>query len=35
MIVEVGCTGNTLQESLTAVRYFADAASKVLLGLYK
>ncbi|SHI07333.1 stage II sporulation protein P [Sporobacter termitidis DSM 10068] len=35
MIVEIGCTGNTLQESLTSVRYFADAASKVLLGLTK
>jgi stage II sporulation protein P len=35
MIVEVGCTGNTLKESLTAVRLFADAASTVLLGLYK
>lgn len=35
MIVEIGCTGNTLQESLTAVRYFADAASKVLNGLNK
>lgn len=35
MIVEIGCTGNTLQESLTAVRYFANAASKVLLELKK
>lgn len=35
MIVEIGCTGNTLQESLTAVRYFADAASKVFRGLNK
>ena len=34
MIVEVGCTGNTLQEALTAARYFADAASNVILGLY-
>ena len=34
MIVEVGCTGNTLQEALTAVRYFADALSNVVLGLY-
>lgn len=34
MLVEIGCTGNTLQESLTAARYFADAASSVLLGLY-
>ncbi|MEL4106173.1 stage II sporulation protein P [Oscillospiraceae bacterium WX1] len=35
MIVEVGCTGNTLDESLTAARYFADASSKVILALYK
>lgn len=35
MIIEVGSIGNTLQESLAAVRYFADAASAVLLGLYK
>ena len=35
LLVEVGCTGNTLQESLAAARYFADAASKVLLGLYE
>lgn len=35
LLVEVGCTGNTLQESLDAARYFADAASNVLLGLYK
>jgi stage II sporulation protein P len=34
MIVEVGCTGNTLQESLTAIQHFADAASKVLHDLY-
>jgi len=34
MLVEIGCTGNTLQESLIAARYFADAASRVLLGLY-
>lgn len=35
MILEVGCTGNTLQESLSAVRYFADAFSEVVLDLYK
>lgn len=35
MIVEVGSIGNTLQESLAAVRYFGDAASEVLLKLYK
>lgn len=35
MILEVGCTGNTLKESLSAVRYFADAAANVLLDLYK
>lgn len=34
MLIEVGCTGNTLQESIAAIRYFADAASKVLLDLY-
>ncbi len=35
MIVEVGSIGNTLQEALTAVRYFADALSNVVLGLYE
>ncbi|NLA86379.1 MAG: stage II sporulation protein P, partial [Clostridiales bacterium] len=35
MLVEVGCTGNTLQEALTAVRYFADALSNVISGLYE
>jgi stage II sporulation protein P len=35
MILEVGCTGNTLQESIAAVQYFADAAANVILGLYK
>ena len=35
MIVEIGTTGNTLQESITAVRFFADAAARVLIGLYK
>jgi stage II sporulation protein P len=34
MLIEVGSTGNTLQEALTAVRYFAEAASNVILGLY-
>jgi stage II sporulation protein P len=33
MIVEIGCTGNTLQESLTAARYFATRVP-VLLDLY-
>lgn len=31
LIVEVGCTGNTLQESLSAVEYFADCLGDVLL----
>lgn len=31
LIVEIGCTGNTLQESLTAVEYFADCLGDVLL----
>jgi stage II sporulation protein P len=35
MILEVGCTGNTLEESITAVQYFADAAANVILDLYK
>lgn len=30
MILEVGCTGNTLQESIQAVKYFASAAGQVL-----
>ena len=30
LIVEIGCTGNTLEEALQAARYFADAAAKVL-----
>lgn len=34
MLVEIGCTGNTLEEALAAARYFADAASNVFLGLY-
>ena len=33
LIVEVGCTGNTLDEALIAARYFADAAAQVLGGL--
>jgi stage II sporulation protein P len=35
LIIEIGCTGNTLQESLTAARYFADAVAKVLKPLYQ
>ncbi len=35
LLVEIGCTGNTLPESLIAANYFADAASMVLLDLYK
>lgn len=31
LIVEIGCTGNTLQESLTSVEYFADCLGDVLL----
>jgi stage II sporulation protein P len=34
MILEVGSCGNTLDEALAAVRYFADAASQVILDLY-
>ena len=30
LLVEVGSSGNTLQESLTAVRLFAEAASQIL-----
>lgn len=30
MILEVGCTGNTLEESVQAVKYFAEAAEQVL-----
>lgn len=33
ILVEIGCTGNTLDESLAAARFFADATSRVLLGL--
>jgi stage II sporulation protein P len=32
LIVEVGCTGNTLDESVTAVGYFAQAMASVMLG---
>lgn len=32
-IVEVGCSGNTLQEAITAVTLFADSAAEVLNGL--
>lgn len=35
MLVEIGSTGNTLQESLTAIRCFADSLSTVVLDLYK
>ena len=35
LIVEIGCAGNTLQESLTAAGFFAEAAANVILGLYK
>jgi stage II sporulation protein P len=31
LIVEVGCTGNTLQESLRGIEYFADCLGDVLL----
>ncbi len=33
LILEVGCSGNTLQEALAAVRLFADAAGPALLEL--
>ncbi len=35
MILEVGCAGNTLDEALGAVRYFADAAAQVFLSVKK
>ena len=35
LIVEVGSAGNTLAESLTAIKYFADAAANVVLDLYE
>ena len=31
LIIEVGCAGNTLRESLAAVKYFAEAAANVIL----
>jgi stage II sporulation protein P len=34
LIVEIGCTGNTLGESVAAARYFADAYANVALGMY-
>lgn len=33
MILEVGCTGNTVTESVLAVKYFAAAASQVILSI--
>ena len=33
MIIEVGSSGNTLQEALAAIRLFADAAAPALLEL--
>ena len=30
LIIEIGCAGNTLQESLSAVKYFAEAAANVI-----
>lgn len=33
LILEVGCSGNTLQEALAAVRLFAEAAGPALLAL--
>jgi len=35
LIVEVGSAGNTLTESLAAVKYFAEAAANVILTLYE
>ena len=32
LIVEVGAAGNTLSESVEAVRYFADSYANVILG---
>jgi stage II sporulation protein P len=34
LIVEIGATGNTLRESVTAAGFFADAYANVVLGLY-
>jgi len=33
LIMEVGSSGNTLQEALAAIRLFADAAAPALLEL--
>lgn len=33
LIVEIGCSGNTLDEALLAADYFADCASKLIVGL--
>ena len=33
LILEVGCNGNTLQEALTAIHFFADSAAEVLQSL--
>ena len=33
LILEVGCSGNTLQEALAAIRLFADGAAPALLAL--
>jgi len=33
VILEVGSSGNTLQEALAAIRLFADAAAPALLAL--
>lgn len=33
LLVEIGCSGNTLQEALNAVRLFAESAAKVILEL--
>jgi stage II sporulation protein P len=35
MILEVGSSGNTLQEALAAIRLFADAAAPALAELVK
>ena len=33
LILEVGCSGNTLQEALAAIRLFADGAAPALAAL--
>lgn len=33
LLVEIGCSGNTLQEALNAARLFAESAAKVILEL--